>query len=404
MKTKIFFGPTFFITGAVVITFSFLRIYIYEKINLNWDAGILLDGAWRISNNQAVHSDFSSPFGPLAFFPVSLGFLTGETSLFNANIGIALWAVAFSLFTYWASAQVTSAWISSLLTITNALILLTPRMMNYNTDNFAYTGWYVNWGIALINLVVVVLWSQSSETKQSNSQRKIRALVFSIALVYVLFLKWTHSVPILIVGLTYLFFNSKDRKGFLKDASIFFTTAFIIMLAFTNFQLFGMISDLLLTAVSQTRSPDAIYQTVLELFSGRNAILWLMVISLFILSLKVLDRRGKISIIFLVIVLISVFTALTTSQPAEMFFGPTFALALLSEGSKEEQKLSLRRDKFQNKLKFPIHATRVTGIVLAFTIVATQWNLNAQGAILASLNKMASGGGWWCLRFWTHTP
>jgi hypothetical protein len=121
-------------------------------MHLNWDAPILIDGAYRVFLNQKPHVDFSTPLGPIIFIVGAIGMKATTPTIVGMHIGYILFGITILLASY-AFTRHLRPYVIAFLLLLVASMVFTPRILSYQTYNFGYTGIYNAFGFALFFLL-----------------------------------------------------------------------------------------------------------------------------------------------------------------------------------------------------------------------------------------------------------
>ena len=320
---------TLIFTTVAVISFS--RILLIPLIQVNWDAPIIIDGAYRLYLGQTIHNDFSSPTGLLNLFPGAVGMEIFGPNLLGLNLGMSLFSLILTLVLTSLSLIVVSRLQAFLLSITISLFLASPATLS-SKDYFSYTSTYNMAAYAVLTFICVTLSGFHSLTTSKKSRETFRintAIGFAIALL--VFIKFPIALISLLPFTIHLVFHPGSKLRVLRIViSSFSITIVFFLLSFkisleAIFRDFGIVIDSRNDFISQSTVQVSRY------FAHSNKFLLAALVILYLPSvLKRGNRLRNITLITTAFV-IDLAVQVTIQQPAEIVLPLILSIPLVSE-------------------------------------------------------------------------
>ena len=178
-----------------MLAIAAFRLLIAGSIPITWDAGIIIDGSYRVLNGQIPHVDFSSPFGPVTFIAGAIGMLISTPTVMGLNLGITLGGLGVVALGYFALKQSLSANEMAAFLLILSSMALTPRVLGYPAGNYAYVGLYNTWGYSIILIVTMLMFIEGQRSAFG------KGIWLSLFIILLLMLKISFSLAAIIIVL-----------------------------------------------------------------------------------------------------------------------------------------------------------------------------------------------------------
>jgi hypothetical protein len=216
------------------------------------DNFFLLGNGWRIYSGQRPHLDFYSPWGPLTYLIVGLGFVLSNASPNALGYGSAIFGLLVGLWAYRLGRSRLEAALRILIGLYLALLVTAPYALGTWPTWSTHAMVYNRYGYALVGLVVLECLQRSEGTEENAGERR-GGISTGVAMALALFLKASYfSVCVLIVGAS-LVFRGLNRKR-LGGLAAGFGVVALVLLAYLSFDVLSIWQDLRMAAVARSKS------------------------------------------------------------------------------------------------------------------------------------------------------
>jgi hypothetical protein len=343
----------FTLTFTTVAVISFSRILLIPMIQVNWDAPIIIDGAYRLYLGQTIHNDFSSPTGLLNLFPGAVGMEIFGPNLLGLNFGLSLFSLILTLVLTSISLIVLSRMQAFFLSIGISLFLASPSTLS-SKDYFSYTSTYNMTAYAVLSFICVTLlgfYYLPTSKKSSEAFRINTAIGFAIALL--VFIKFPIALISLLPLTIHLFFHPGSKMRVLWSVILSFSITIVFFLFSFRISPEKILRDFGIVIDSRN---DLISQSTIQIsryFTQSNKYLLAAIFILYLFSvLKRGDRLRNLTLVTTAIV-IDLAVQVTIQQPAEIVLPLILSLPLISQYFKNPGRYNALSKVFGITLIFP---------------------------------------------------
>jgi hypothetical protein len=227
--------------------FCLLRFLGSDKLGLNWDSPIFIDGAYRVFLGQIPHIDFSSPVGPIVFWAGGAGMYLTSPTLAGMNVGYLIYgAMIVTAGTFFLRNILNRAFLSAFILV-ESFFIFSPKMLHHDFL-LGYTGMYNVWGYALLFFLGNFLFCDFRKNL-SRQDLIIKGVVCSSIFVQMLLIKNSFAFVAFIFLLVWI---SKSNIKYFSQGFIFFSLigGFALSIYF-KFDLYPLIRDQEITILSR---------------------------------------------------------------------------------------------------------------------------------------------------------
>jgi hypothetical protein len=243
--TAIFFA-TLAAISALTAYIGLARLRAYEH-----DIFFLLDNAWRVTQGQVPHRDFSSAWGPVIYLVDAVGLLLSGMRPDGVAYANALFAGVIGAWAYWIGRARLGSMAAYAMGVYTALLIAAPFAMGFSPLIFTHAMVYNRYGYALLGIILVECASHA--LGRDDDAGEMGAVSSGAAFAVLGFLKISYglmAVPFLLLG-----YGSGARRG--RRLLVFCGAAAAVsamFLLYLRFDLRDMIGDLLIAANGRSKS------------------------------------------------------------------------------------------------------------------------------------------------------
>lgn len=249
------------------------------------DSFFLLGNAYRVTQGQIPHVDFSSPWGPVMFLIEATGlFLSGMKP---SGLGYAN-AVFGPLFAGWAFLVVRARWgptVACVAGMYTLLLITAPFVLGTFPSDFSYAMIYNRYGYALLGIVLLECAGDMLPANDRSAGLSGLGVSTGAALAMLAFLKVSYALVAL--GFVVLLPIAGRAGGARRVTAIFggFVIVALAALSYLRFDVHDMVADLTMAAHSRALALEP---------SALAGILCLENVSLVILAVLLRRYRGVV--------------------------------------------------------------------------------------------------------------
>lgn len=189
-----------------------LRVLVSEDLAINWDAPILINGAYRVFSGQIPHVDFSTPIGPIIFMASSFGMWLTTPSLLGINLGLILFSITLLILCILSMRKHLTPNLTFLLAIFLAAFLFSPRMLSMRTLDYGYTGIYNLYGYAIFFMGALATFGNVNVDPKKPWDSLIKGVYLGVLIATLVFLKNSFGLGLLILCIAYFFVTRQMRS------------------------------------------------------------------------------------------------------------------------------------------------------------------------------------------------
>jgi hypothetical protein len=295
-----------FVTALVVVCAASVFVGVAKPLgNFGHDAFFFLDNAYRVSQGQVPHRDFSSAWGPITYLIYAAGLALSGMRPSGFGYANAFFGAAIA---GWVFLIVRSRWTPAgacALGIYTLLLIVAPVPIGNNPLDFGYAMSYNRYGYALVGIVLMECGAFLL-TPHARRPRGINgAISTGVALGLLAFLKISYAMVALGFVAVPLLAPGSHRVRRLAGLSAGFAMVAVLAMSYLRLDFADMLRDLATAATSRR-------------------------LALSFRSLGVFDWAQNI---FLVLVTLLSYTAATKNRDGEQrFLGVLFVLLTIAAG------------------------------------------------------------------------
>ena len=217
------------------------------------DIFFLLDNGWRVINGQRPHIDYASGWGPVTFLINAIGLKVSNYAVDGIGYGNVIFAFLIGLWCYLLSENRLGVLIQYLLSLSLAGLVLAPYALGSSFYESSHAMVYNRYGYALLSLILIETF-QTAESIERGSGELAGGFSSGAAIALALFLKLSYFFValMLLFGISLLLWRLSRRRllGLLFG---FFLVA-LVLLAYLNFNIGAILSDLQMTVKARSAS------------------------------------------------------------------------------------------------------------------------------------------------------
>ena len=240
-----------FVVCLLLICGTAAFIGVVPTLIFGHDNFFLLGNGWRVYCGQRPHLDFYSPWGPLTYLIVELGFVLSNASPNAIGYGSAIVGLVLGLWAYWLGRDRLEAAPRILLGLYLALLVTAPYALGTRPTWSTHAMVYNRYGFALVGLVLVECL-QRSEGTEENAGERWGGISTGVAMALALFLKASYfgiCVPIVGASLVYRGLNRRRMGGLAAG----FGVVALMLLAYLSFDVLRIGQDLWMAAGARSK-------------------------------------------------------------------------------------------------------------------------------------------------------
>lgn len=189
-----------------------MRVLVSEDLAINWDAPILINGAYRVFSGQIPHVDFSTPIGPIIFMASSFGMWLTTPSLLGMNLGLILFSIALLILCILSMRKHLTPNLTLLLAIFLAAFLFSPRMLSMRTLDYGYTGINNLYGYAIFFMGALATFGDINVDTKKPWDSLIKGVYLGALIAILVFLKNSFGLGLLVLSAAYFFVTRQMRS------------------------------------------------------------------------------------------------------------------------------------------------------------------------------------------------
>ncbi len=248
-------GDTIFIAALVVVCGLSAFIGIPAPLgSFAHDTFFFLDNAYRVSQGQVPHRDFSSAWGPVIFLIHAAGLILSGMRPTGIGYANALFGAIVGIWTFllirarWSSASACALGVYAILLIT------APFPLGINPLDFGYAMTYNRYGYALFGILMMECAANAPSVNRSTRRDSIGAISTGAAFALLAFLKVSYAivaVPFIVVS---TIAASAGRVRRFVEVFGGFAMVSVLVLCYLRFSIFDMWRDLAMAATARQLS------------------------------------------------------------------------------------------------------------------------------------------------------
>lgn len=216
------------------------------------DIFFLLDNGWRVVNGQRTHIDFTSPWGPVSFLVVGIGFILSHNSVNAVGYGNAIFAFIIALWGYRLSRDRMGFIPQFLLCLYLALLVVSPYSLGWGVWNSSHAMFYNRYGYALLGLIMIEAF-QRVGTDHQRREEWVGGFSSGGVAAITLFLKANYFVAAILLIATSVLFVRQSKWRFV-GMILGFSLAVFALLSYLNFDIAAIQRDLEMAAGARAKS------------------------------------------------------------------------------------------------------------------------------------------------------
>lgn len=218
------------------------------------DTFFFLDNAYRVTQGQVPHRDFSSAWGPVMFLIDAAGLLM--SGMQPTGFGYAN-AVFGALIAVWAFLIVRPRWSSAkacLVGIYTLLLVTAPFPIGILPLDFGYAMSYNRYGYALFGIIMMECVADMPSTQSERRQRVGGAISTGIALGLLVFLKISYALVAGPFIAALMICGNAGRMRWIIGLSSGLAIVTVLVLCYLRFDTVDMLQDLAMAASARRLS------------------------------------------------------------------------------------------------------------------------------------------------------
>ena len=228
---------------AAYIGMPVLREFEHDVLNA-------LSNAYRVSQGQIPHRDFSSAFGPLLFLIEAAGLAISGMRPAGIGYANAVFGAVIALWTYRVARGRLAGAGAFVLGVYAVLLITAPFSLGYSPLAFTYAMLYNRYGYALLGIILLECGLQALRAPVGEVQGAGRGFSAGAAWALLLFLKISYAILAVPFLLLWVCCGAGRRRRLLALCGGFGMVAAIV-LCYLRFDLADMFRDLAYAAIGR---------------------------------------------------------------------------------------------------------------------------------------------------------